>query len=274
MRTFLLAFSVLIALSFRATAGETEGKATARAHYETATRLYAVGEYERALAEFKSAYVAKDDPAFLFNIGQCHRKLGRIDEAISAYRNFLSHAPVDDPSRPQVEAILRRTQDDAVFREDLEPGEASAPVPTWTDPFEVVASADVAPAFISPPAPRPARLAHRNIDLTERPSPTPRDTSRSLRIAGIVAGSVGVVSIGAAVYFYTRARHYSDVVSNDRNHTPGDVSAGQNAQNLQWVFYGVGAAALAAGAACSWYGWTARPVVVPGFAGASAGGAF
>lgn len=273
MRIPLLAFSVLIAFSPRtATAGDGEGKAAARAHYETATRLYQLGEFDEALAEYKAAYVSKPDPAFLFNVGQCHRKLGRIDDAIAAYQGFLKRAEADDPSRAQVEAILRRTQNDAVFREDLEPGQAAAPVPAWADPFED--AAPVAPAEVSASAPRSRPASARSLGLTAGPAPSPSDSGRSLRTIGIVAGAVGLASIGTAVYFYTRARHYSDVVSNDRNHTAADYSSGTSAQHMQWVFYSVGAAALAAGAACSWYGWTARPVVAPGLAGVSAGGSF
>jgi tetratricopeptide (TPR) repeat protein len=272
MRSFLPAFLVLIALSPRPVlAGEAEGKATARAHYEAATRLYAVGEYERALAEFKAAYVAKDDPAFLFNIGQCHRKVGRIDEAIASYRGFLDHAAPDDPSRTQVEAILRRTQNDAVFREDIEVGQVAAPTPSWADPFDDSAPA-VSPVATPIQAARPRPLARRKVDLTARPATDGQ--GGQLRTAGIIAGAIGLTSIGTAIYFYARARHYSDMVSNNRNHTAADVADGQNAQDMQWVFYSVGAAALAAGAVCSWYGWTARPSVGPGLAGISAEGSF
>jgi len=74
LRIVLSCLALALAFSYPAHADD---KATARAHYETATRLYDVGEYEKALAEFKAAYVAKDDPAFLFNIGQCYRELGQ-----------------------------------------------------------------------------------------------------------------------------------------------------------------------------------------------------
>jgi hypothetical protein len=50
-----------------ARAGDSD-KAVARAHYETATRLYEIREYDKALLEYKSAYLAQPDPAFLFNI--------------------------------------------------------------------------------------------------------------------------------------------------------------------------------------------------------------
>ena len=45
----------------------------ARSHFTRGTRLYEVGDYRQALEEFKNAHVAKPDPAFLFDIAQCHR---------------------------------------------------------------------------------------------------------------------------------------------------------------------------------------------------------
>ncbi len=48
----------------------------AKAHFSKGTRMYEVGDYGQALDEFKAAHLAKPDPAFLYNIAQCHRQLG------------------------------------------------------------------------------------------------------------------------------------------------------------------------------------------------------
>jgi hypothetical protein len=107
------------------------------------------------------------------------------------------------------------------------------------------------------------------------PASEASDPGRNLRVAGIVTSAAGVASIVTAIYFYTRARHYSDIVSNDRNHTAADEQSGPNAETAQWVFYSVGAAALTTGAVLYWLGWpSVRPVVGPGIAGISAGGTF
>lgn len=82
-------------------------KAVARAHYETATRLYDLREYAKALDEYKAAYLAKPDPAFLFNIGQCFRKLGNTASAVEFYQQYLKKTPEDDPNRAQAEARIR-----------------------------------------------------------------------------------------------------------------------------------------------------------------------
>src|SRR5450631_212747 len=104
-----IAAVVCCALARPALAGDGD-KAVARAHYETATRLYDVREYADALKEYKAAYVAKPDPAFLFNIGQCYRKLDKNAEALDFFQQFLKKSPPDDPNRPLVEARIRNIQ--------------------------------------------------------------------------------------------------------------------------------------------------------------------
>jgi tetratricopeptide (TPR) repeat protein len=92
-------------------------KAAARAHYETASRLYEVREYAEALKEFKSAYVSRPDPVFLFNIGQCLRKLDRNSEALDFFQQFLKKTAPDDRNRAAAEARIR----------DIETGHSSDP---------------------------------------------------------------------------------------------------------------------------------------------------
>ena len=73
--------------------------AEAKQHYAAATKFYDLAEYEGALREFKEAYRAVEDPAFLFNIAQCHRKLGHTQDAITFYRTYLRRAPKADQGR-------------------------------------------------------------------------------------------------------------------------------------------------------------------------------
>ena len=82
-----------------------EETAEARRHHAIATRAYDLAEYEAALNEFKEAYRINGDPAFLFNIGQCHRKLGHPADAVTFYRTYLRRAP-DTPHRPEVEKFI------------------------------------------------------------------------------------------------------------------------------------------------------------------------
>ena len=256
-----------------------DGKATARAHYETATRLYDVGEYEKALAEYKAAYVAKDDPAFLFNIGQCYRQLGQEAEALNFFRRYLKKAPPDDPNRAQVEARYRDTAAAAEFKEDLERASERKEAATPPSEHPPIVPTPAPPVVEPPPPPAPPLPVPTPVVVRQPapviPAPVASDPGRSLRVGGIVTGAAGVASIATAIYFYARARHYSDIVSNDRNHTATDEQSGRNAETYQWVFYSVGAAALTTGAVLYWLGWpSVRPVVGPGVAGISARGTF
>ena len=52
--------------------------AQARAHFERGRTFFEVDEYRKAIAEFKAAHIEKPDPAFLYNIAECHRRLGEV----------------------------------------------------------------------------------------------------------------------------------------------------------------------------------------------------
>jgi len=50
--------------------------AQARVHFERGRTYFEVDEYRKAIAEFKAAHIEKPDPAFLYNIAECYRRLG------------------------------------------------------------------------------------------------------------------------------------------------------------------------------------------------------
>jgi tetratricopeptide (TPR) repeat protein len=77
----------------------------ARAHYESGVAHYNLDEFAAALAEFTEAYRTKPDPSYLFDIAQCHRKLGNADAAIDYYRKYLRNKP-DAPNRDDVERTI------------------------------------------------------------------------------------------------------------------------------------------------------------------------
>ena len=77
--------------------------ARARAHFDKGRTFFEVDEYRKAIAEFKAAHIEKPDPAFLYNIAECYRRLGELPEALQFYRRFLATAPPDDKTRAIVE---------------------------------------------------------------------------------------------------------------------------------------------------------------------------
>jgi tetratricopeptide (TPR) repeat protein len=77
--------------------------AQARVHFDRGRTYFEVNDYRKAIAEFKAAHIEKPDPAFLYNIAECHQRLGEASEALLFYQRFLAIAPPDDKTRPVVE---------------------------------------------------------------------------------------------------------------------------------------------------------------------------
>jgi tetratricopeptide (TPR) repeat protein len=99
----------------------------ARAHYEQAVAHYNLDEFAPALAEFREAYRLKPDPSFLFNIAQCHRKLGENAAALDFYRKYLRSLP-DAPNRADVERVISELRErEASPAVPAAPGAAEAP---------------------------------------------------------------------------------------------------------------------------------------------------
>jgi tetratricopeptide (TPR) repeat protein len=93
-----------------ASAEDAETKA-ARRHFSKGKKLFALGRFEEALGHYEKAYEAKPIPAFMFNIAQCHRNLGHLDEAIFSYRRYLTEQP-DAEDRAEVEQQIDELEEE------------------------------------------------------------------------------------------------------------------------------------------------------------------
>ncbi len=78
----------------------------ARAHFQQGDTYFKLEKYANALQEFEQAYMAKQDPSFLYNIAQCHRLMGNRAEAIRFYKRYLADAPAA-ANRPVAEKHIR-----------------------------------------------------------------------------------------------------------------------------------------------------------------------
>src|SRR3954468_20935139 len=100
--------------------------AQARAHFERGRTFFEVDEYRKAMAEFKAPHIDKPDPAFLYNIAECYRRLGEVSEALLFYRRFLATTPPGDKTRPIVE---QRIADLKTVADEPKPVPADTPRP-------------------------------------------------------------------------------------------------------------------------------------------------
>lgn len=84
-----------------------QNKDAAKAAYRRGTQHYNLNEIPQALDAFKEAYRAFEEPSFLFNIGQCQRRLGQNEEAIQSFRSYLRNVS-NPPNRDEVERLLEK----------------------------------------------------------------------------------------------------------------------------------------------------------------------
>jgi tetratricopeptide (TPR) repeat protein len=179
---------LLVALA-ASTARAESGKAVAHRAYAEGKRLYDVGDYAKALEQFKLAYLNYEDPSFLFNMAQCHRALGDKQEAIRAYKSYLRNSP-DAANAGDVRRIVAELES-AVAQEraaaEASSRAANAPPPgTLPPPHETApAAAPSSPVVTATPAAQ-----------VETSAPPP---AKAKRKTWWIWPVVGVVVAGAAV---------------------------------------------------------------------------
>jgi tetratricopeptide (TPR) repeat protein len=250
-----------LASPVRATEQETQERAARKACLS--------GDFAKGVEILSDLYIDTRDATHIFNQGRCFEQNNRYEEAIARFREYLRKASRTSPAdRAETEKHIADCQ--ALL--------SQAPTP----------SALAAGSADGPPVAPTVPVASAVVPVEQR---TPIDTvvqarnpGRGLRIAGVVCGLAGLASVGTGIYYYTRARSYSDKVSSTPNPNPADQQAGKDAETMQWVFYSLGAAGLLGGAGLYLWGWHSAaekptstaiaPMVGPGMAGLMALGAF
>jgi tetratricopeptide (TPR) repeat protein len=140
----LVTLDLVLGLTSGAMAASPEkNKALAKQHFEAGVSHSDLAEWEQALVEFKEAYRLKSDATFLYNIAQCHRKLGHVDDALAFYKTYLRRAP-DAANREKVDRRILEleAEQQGTKAEEREAKEAQA----------AKAAAEAKPATL--PAPR------------------------------------------------------------------------------------------------------------------------
>jgi hypothetical protein len=139
-------FIAFLALTANAASAD---KRRARVLDELARKEYTLGRFQEAVVFYQQAYEEHPDPAFLFNLAQCHRQLDDCARAAFYYRLYLSEEP-RTRARAEIEGRVREMEARCAERE------AAAPITPKTQTTSVAVSAKLEAPTATVAAPRHA----------------------------------------------------------------------------------------------------------------------
>ena len=226
----ILAIASFLAVPAAAFAGDAAlarpTSAEARGHLDLGNKFYNLGEFEKAIVEYKAGALIEHAPVFDYNLGQAYRQLTRYREALWHYQRFLSRG------QPTGELLGAVTAFMTEMHVHLENRALTMP-PTGPEP---------SPSSM-PPTNRQAPV----ITSIEKVSVQDPSTSRAWykdRVAIGLAGA-GILGIGIASGLLVSASNLRD----EANMTPNQegfrqLSSKADARSLAGTIIGVGGGGL------------------------------
>ncbi|MDB4965695.1 MAG: TonB-dependent receptor [Myxococcales bacterium] len=195
MKGTAAALVLCAALVARAQAPATDTD-QARKHFEAGSKAFNLGEFKRAVDEYKAAYNSKADPVFLYNIAQAYRLDGNLPQSLFFYKSYLSNSP-KAPNRREVEQRIHQLEVQVQEQRAV----TTAPPNTTVPPTGTITTA---PEPVEPPRAEPPKVAEpaTRTDLTPTVTATaqPKDSGpRPLYKKWWVWTIVGGVAVGAAL---------------------------------------------------------------------------
>ena len=285
-------------------ASKAVAKSLASKYWRKAVKHYDKGRNVQAIAAWQCAYHLAPHPLALYNIGRSAVLAGKVALAVKSYEEYLRLMPTA-ANRAEVEATLRglrarlprrvppvRRVTPPVRRVTPPVRRVTPPVRRVTPPVRRVTPPvrRVTPPVrrVTPPVRRVTPPVGRAGVTPETPTdPAPAKPGRTLRIAGWSVLGVGVGAAILAGVMGGLTKRNKGWVEDAEPGTPYeevkyDVQDAKLYNTLTWVFAGVGAAAMATGAALLVLGYknrgekavTVTPTVLRGGAAVTFGGSF
>lgn len=243
-------------------------KQVARQYTEAGLAAAKLGDYDTAIDFYQKAYQLVRHPTLIFDIAEAQRLAGRIEQALSLYRRYLSDAPAGPlapDARDRIAEIEDRKAEEARKIEDARKAEDERNAAARKAEDERRAADErkaeearaereraAAPAAASSGAPAAAPAADTGAPEVAAPP------GRNLRIAGIATGAGGLVGVVVGIGFAVHSRTLNSRVSNRPGimFDPDTDAAGHRANVIAYAGTIGGTALVAAGAALYWWGYT------------------
>jgi hypothetical protein len=294
-RILLVAVALAVSVPAYAAPAEDANAAQARLHYQKAASLYELGRYAEAIPEYEAAFQLKNDPAFLYNLAQCHRLAGNLEQALHFYRRYLVKDPKETKAALRADSESRIAQLEKLIAEKnsvktTPPNEVTAPggtepppnttattpgttTPGTTTPPGTTTSPPAEttpPGTMTPPAP--------TLITTPPPAAPANPRAKTFQKAGVIGiaagGGLMVVGLALGVRASTAANDVVTASKSGQAFDPDVESRGKSFQKAEAVFMVLGALVAGAGAACYLYGKKLdREVAVTPVASANGAGA-
>lgn len=269
----------------------------ARAHFLRGEAAYETGDYETAAQEWQRAYQLDPRPALQYNLAQAYERLGRLDDAVRAYRIYIENTTAEDPrmqtARARLASLEQRVSQTSIvvtggpegasiFIDGQDRGRLPHPDPFRVEPgsHRIVVRAQGFEDFVSVVAVSPGQSAQVPVEMRPGTSGTASTTGGGgISPVGIIVASVGGAALIAGA-----------ITGGLALSTAGDApsSTGAQADDARMlalvtdILIPVGAVAAVAGVVLMFVlqdggGGSASlvvPVVGPDYAGLAVSGAF
>ena len=228
-------------------ASSVDSRAEAKRLAARAQVHFDLGEYDKAISDYREAYRMVPSPGILYNLGQAYRLLGDCVSATTMYRNYLRLAP-HSPYRQLVKQHLSAM---AECNRAGDPTGASS------------ADAEVDPLLANAPrtiGKRGGRVASLGGPVDE-PGDSPQRRATRKKRAGLAIGGGGAVLVALGAYYSVDASRKADEVSAlyARGAPWKDIEdldeRGQRSDRLGMSFAIAGGVAMATGATFYALGW-------------------
>jgi hypothetical protein len=256
-RTILAAYAAgVVALVFiPATAAAREPAWASRAN--EAKAACSAGEVAKGTRLLAKLYATTHDPIWLFNQARCFQRNGEPAQALARFREYLRKTKKARKNSEaasgvaEAEGYVKELEAKiAVEKQKAAPSEPPSPAAVAAEPApsEPPAAAEVAP----PPPPPPTAPA---VTTATAAPPSPQGSGQGLLVAGVGLEILGTaVLITGGIFSYLADKTNSDaknLTADGKVALGSDLRVKQEQGNRyaksQWIFYGIGGAAVAAG---------------------------
>lgn len=125
---FVVAAGVVLLLGLGGTQARAQDASDkdARALFKKAEIQFGLQNYKLALDLYKMAHDLRPRASYLFNIGQCHHRLGQFDKAIRTFELYLFQEPEAD-DRSDVQSLIRKLREAKAKATQLKQAPATQP---------------------------------------------------------------------------------------------------------------------------------------------------